>query len=176
MFSGFVIGLAAPCQVVQEDHRIGLGNRRPAACDADALDFIDLRRLAIAAQAGGVDDVQWHALDLDRLADLVAGGAGDGGDDRQFGAGQRVQQRTLAHVGLAGQHHLQAFAQQCALARAGHHAGQARIDGVKLALGIRTLQKVDLLFRKIERGLDQHAQPHDVLAQLINFARERARQ
>ena len=78
-------------------------------------------RLVVVAQAGGVDHVQRHAFDLDRLADLVARRAGDRRDDRQLGAGQRVEQRALADVGLAGDHDLDAFAQQRALARARQH-------------------------------------------------------
>ena len=76
------------------------------------------------AQARGVDHMQRHAFDLDGLADHVARGAGDRRDDRQLGAGQRIEQRALAGVGLAGDHHLDAFAQQRALARALHHPRQ----------------------------------------------------
>ncbi len=57
--------------------------------------------VADRADAGGVDDVERNALDLDGLADLVARGAGDRRDDGDVGAGQRIQQRRLADVRLA---------------------------------------------------------------------------
>jgi hypothetical protein len=130
-----------------------------------ALDFVHLVR--VLAQAGGVGDVHRHALDLDRLADAVARGAGDGGDDGQFGAGQCVEQRALADVGLAREHHAQAVAQQRALARARRAPGQLRPPAVELATGIGAFEEVDLLFGEVQRGLDQHAQMHHLLAQLV---------
>ena len=162
-----VVGLAAPRQVVQKDHRVGLCDRFPAASDADALNLV--RCLVLGAQAGGVDHVQRHALDLYRLADFVAGGAWDRGDDRQLGAGQRIEQRALAHVGLSCQHHLQPLAQQRALARPGHHARQRGGDRGELAVGVGLLQEVDLFFGEIERRFDQRAQPDDALAQGVDL-------
>ena len=94
-----VVGLSQAREVVQEQHQIGLGDLAPAARDADALDLV-----GGLAQARGVDHMHRHTLDLDGLADLVAGGARDRRDDGQLRAGQGIEQRTLAHVGLAGQH------------------------------------------------------------------------
>jgi hypothetical protein len=152
---------------VQEEHRVGVADGLPAAADADALDLV--AGLVVAAQAGGVDHVQRHAFDLDRLADAVARGAGDRRDDGQLGPGQRVQQRALADVGLAGQHHAQAFAQQRALARARQRGQHGLLDGVELAAGVGLLEEVDLLLGEVERGLDQHAQPHDALGQRVHL-------
>ena len=113
-----------PRQVVQEDDRVGALDLGPAARDADALDFV-----GAFAQAGGVDDVDRHALDLDRLADLVARRAGRRRDDRQLGAGERVEERALADVRLAGEDDLDAVAQQGALARAREY----RVDALRAA-------------------------------------------
>ena len=51
------------------------------------------------AQAGGVDDVQRHALDLQALAELVARGARDGRDDGQLCPGQGIEQELLPTLG-----------------------------------------------------------------------------
>ena len=120
--------------------------------------------------------MQRHAFDLDRLADAVARGAGDRRDDRQLGAGQRVEQRALADVGLAGQHHADALAQQRALLRAVEQRVQRLADVAQLAAGIGLLQEVDLLLGKVQRRFDQHAQPHQTLAQALHLLREHARQ
>ena len=110
-------------QVMQEQHRVGPGNFVPGAGDADALHLV----LAVA-QAGGVDDVQGHTFDLDGLLHLVAGGACNGGDDGQLGPRQRVEQRAFTGIGLACDHHLDALAQQRALARPLHHRGQCLLQ------------------------------------------------
>ena len=98
-------------QVVQEQHGVGAADLVPGAGDADLLD-----RVVAVAQAGGVDHVDGHALNLDGLADHVARGAGHRRDDGQLGAGQRVQQAAFAGVGLARNDNAQALAQQCPLA------------------------------------------------------------
>ena len=106
-------------QIVQQQHGVGAGDVRPGALDADAL------HLVIAfAQASGVQHVQGHAFDLNGLLHHVARGAGNRGDDGQLGPRQRVQQAALARVRLARNDHLDAFAQQRALACTRLHAGQ----------------------------------------------------
>ena len=138
---------------MQEQHCVSLGNGVPGAGNTDFLYLV----IAVA-QAGGVHHMHRHTLDLDGLLHLVAGGAGNWGDDGQLGAGQGVQQGRLAGVGLAGDHHLDAFAQQSALAGACQHRLHAGLQLGQLALGVRLLQKVDLFFWEVQRGLDQHAQ------------------
>ena len=85
---------------------IGLLDLGPGALDADLLDGV-----VGVAQASGVDEVDGYAFDADLLDDAVAGGAGDGGDDGNFGAGQGVEQAGLADVGCAGKHDVQTLAQ-----------------------------------------------------------------
>ncbi|ANY61086.1 hypothetical protein MA05_01965 [Comamonas aquatica] len=168
---GPVAGLAHAREVVQKQHGVGGGDLVPGAGNADALHLV----LAVA-QAGGVDHVQRHAVDLDGLLHLVARGAGDRGDDGQLGPGQRVQQRAFAGIGLAGDHHLDAFAQQRALLGAGQHLAQLVAQRVQLAIGIGLLQEVDLFLGEVQRGLDQHTQVDQGFAQLADLAREVARQ
>ncbi len=57
--------------------------------------------LALAPDAGGIDEAEEVALALDDLVDRIARGAGDRRDDGAAGAGQRVQQRGLADVRAA---------------------------------------------------------------------------
>ncbi len=128
------------------------------------------------AQPGGVDDVQRHAFDLDRLRDPVAGGARHFGNDRHLGAGQRVQQRALADVRLAQQHHAQALAQQRSALRIGQQCMQIVSDLRQPAARIGGLQEVDLLFGEVERGLDQRAQLDQPLHQPVHRDRELAGQ
>ncbi len=120
--------------------------------------------------------MQRHALDLDRLLHFVARGAGNRRDDGQFRPGQRVQQRAFAGVGLAGNHHLDAFAQQRALLRPLHHLRQRVLQFFQLAAGIGLLQKVDVFLGEIQRRLDQHAQVDQRVAQQVNLPRKLARQ
>lgn len=63
--------------------------------------------------------MQRHAVDVDMLAQHVAGGAGYVGDDRRFTARRGVQQARFPSVGASGNDHLHAFTQQAATARFG---------------------------------------------------------
>ena len=138
---------------MQKQHDVGIGNGVPGTCNAHLLDHV----LAVA-QAGGVDDVDRYTFNLDGLLDLVTRGAGNGRHYGQLGTGQGVEERGLAGIGLPGNDHADAFAQQGALARLLQDQLQTGKDVVELALGIGFLQEVDLFFGKIQRGLDQHAQ------------------
>ena len=68
--------------VNHKQHSVGLFDLVPRTFDADTLNLV-----AGVAQAGGVDDVQRHAVDMDMFAQDVAGGAGDIGDDRRLTPG-----------------------------------------------------------------------------------------
>ena len=57
--------------------------------------------LALAADAGGVDEAEVVAAAGDDFVDGVAGGAGDGGDDGAVGSGEGVEQGGFADVGAA---------------------------------------------------------------------------
>ena len=173
-----LVGLVAGV-VARASGRAGTAPRRRA--DLVPVRSMPMRSTSSAArraQAGGVDHVQRDAFDLDRLADLVARGAGDRRDDGQLGAGQRVQQRALADVGLAGQHDVQALAQQRALARAlANTASSASTMPASWPRASARLEEVDLLFREVERGLDQHAQvDQSASTSACDLLRERAGQ
>ena len=56
--------------------------------------------LALAANAGGIDEAEALAVVLDDLVNRVPRGAGDGRDNGSLGSGQPVQQSGFAHVGM----------------------------------------------------------------------------
>lgn len=95
-------------RVDQMQHDIGVADGFPCALDADAFHFVG----GIVAQTCGVDNVQRDAVYLDRLAHAIARGAGNWRDDGEIRAGERIEQRGLAHIGLSGQNHRQSFTQQ----------------------------------------------------------------
>ena len=101
-------------------HDIRLLDGSSGAGDADAFDLAIC--LGIVAYAGGVDDIDRYALDLNGLGDLVARGASDRCHDRDIGSGQCIQQGTLADIWLTREHDFQAIAQQRALCRLCDHA------------------------------------------------------
>ncbi len=96
-----------------------------------------------------------------------------GADDRQLGPRQRIEQRALAGIGLAGDHDLDALAQQGALAGPLLHRGQLGLQRRQLARGVGLLQEIDLLVGKVERRLDQHAQAHQRLEQGVDLVARR---
>jgi hypothetical protein len=79
-------------------------------------------------------------------------------------------------LGWPGNHHLDALAQQRALARPLHHLRQrcCKFDSWPARVGLA--QEVDFFFRKVERGLHQHAQVDQRIAQCVDLVRERARE
>jgi hypothetical protein len=50
------------------------------------------------------------------------------------------------------------------------------MQSLQLALGVGFAQKINFFFWKVQRGLDQEAQAHQRVAQLVHFTREVARQ
>ena len=77
---------------------------------------------------------------------------------------------------LAGQHHVQAFAQDHALAALGDQAAEVGGQRVQRRAGLVFFKEVDFLFGEIQRGLDQHAQVDDAVGQVVDAGREFARQ
>ena len=169
--AGLVVGGIGAGQVVQKQHGIGAFNRVPGAFNAYFFHLV-----GTLAQAGGVHHMHRHAFNLNGLLHFVARGAGNGRDDGQLGPGQRVEQGRLASVGLPGNHHFNALAQQRTLVGALRHGVQTLLQALQLALGIGLAQEINLFFREIQRRLHQHAQVNQGVAQLVNFLRERTGQ
>src|SRR5690606_32389461 len=150
---------------------VGAFDFLPGAGDTDALDGV-----VGVAQAGGVDDVQGYTVDVDFLDDLVAGRAGDGGDDGDVVAGQGVQQAGFTDVGFAGQHDMQAFAQDDALAGLGDQGVEVCCQRLQRGTRLIFFEEIDFLFGEIQGGLDQHAQVDDSVRQCVDPGGELARQ
>ena len=102
---------AIPGHPELHDH-IGAHHLLPGALDADALDLIIGR-----TQPCGIHHHQRHAINLQGLRNPVTRGARHRGHDCHLIARQRIEQARLANIRRTGQHHMQAFAQQGALAR-----------------------------------------------------------
>ena len=101
------------------------------------------------AQAGGVDDVDGHAVEGDLFAHGVAGGAGDVGYDGDVVARQGVEQAGFADVGRADEDDVHAFAQNRALFRTGEHGFQTALQGLELAVRVGGFEKVDVFFGEV---------------------------
>ena len=72
--------------VDKQDNGIGTVDFSPGAVNADPFDFI-IR----ITQAGGIDDMQRNALDMQSSTDDIARGAGDWRNNGQFVANQTVE-------------------------------------------------------------------------------------
>ena len=164
--SSDVVVHVLPGQVMQKQQRICAFNFSPGALNADFFNLI--KRFIGLPQACGIHHMQRHAVDLDQLRHLVARGTRHRRDDGQLGPRQRIEQRTFTRIGLPGYHHLDAFTQDAALLGLVHHADQRGLQPCQLALCIGFLQKVDVFFREIKRGLHQHAQVNQLRQQRVN--------
>ena len=139
--------------VHEEQHAVRLRHRRARAAHALGLD-----RITAGAEPGGIEQQERYALELDALAQHVAGGAGDFRDDGGVVAREPVEQRGLAGVGRAGDHHRESLGQQPALPCRGLQRrtafAHAREPLAERAIG----EEINLLSREIDGGLDVRAQ------------------
>ena len=115
-----------------------------------------------------------YTIQRNLLAHGVAGGAGDVGNNRHFVARQRVEQAGLADIGRAHQHHRHAFAQQAALPRRRAHGFHLPLQRRQPAAGVGGFEKINVFFRKIERGFHQHPQRNQFVHQRVNVPRKLA--
>ena len=107
----------------------------------------------------------------------VACRAGDRRDDGHRVAGQPVEKARLADVGSADEHDGEPVAQQRALLRAGLHTRStcAAIAAI-LPRTSAARSEGDVLFRKIERGLDVHPELDQRVDERADLVRKRAGQ
>ncbi len=150
-----------------EEHPVGLFDLGPGTLNADLLHLV----LGVA-QAGGVDDVQRHAIQVDMLAQHIAGGTGDLGDDGGLAPGQGIEQARLASVGTTGDHHLHPFPQQGALPGFAANLVQRPHDGVKIPRYLAVGEKIDLFIREVDGRFHIDAQADQALHQLLDFVGE----
>ena len=155
-------GVHTFARVDENQGDIGFGNGLAAAFDADLFDHV-----VGFAQAGGVYNVNGHAVEGDLFAHGVAGGAGDVGYDGDVVARQGVEQAGFADVGRADGDDVHAFAQNRALFRAGEDGFQTTLQCLELAARVGGFEKVDVFFGEVQRGFDQHPQGDEVVHQLV---------
>ena len=88
------------CHIHHVEDDGGLLNGLIGALYADTLQLV-----VGLAYAGGVDEAEEGAVDVEGVLDGVAGGAGDVRHDGAFVLEQRVQQSRFAHIRLADDGH-----------------------------------------------------------------------
>ena len=157
----YVFGSIAAREVVQHQHRIGGVDGFPGAGNADLLHLV-----GAVTQTGGVDHVQRHALDLYGLLHLVAGGARNGVTMASSAPASALSSELCPR--WAGPQSPPGCLRAAGLLAGGAGApGPVRIAVLQLPGGIGFAQKVDFFFRKVQRGLDQHAQVDEGIAQRV---------
>ncbi|MOA01478.1 hypothetical protein D3C78_1208880 [compost metagenome] len=75
------------------------------------------------AQAGRVDNMQRHTVDVDMFTQDVPGGAGDIGDNRCLAPGQNIEQTRFASIRPTGNDDCHTITQQSALPGLTLHCG-----------------------------------------------------
>jgi hypothetical protein len=140
-------------RVHQLQQNVSLANSAPSALDAQLF-----HPVGGIAQAGRINDVYRYAFNHDAFTQRVAGSARNLGDDGHLITSQSIEQSAFAHVRLAGQHHIQTFAQQAALASLLQQLLQRTVQHFQALMCIQTVAGIDIFFWKIEGRLDQHAQ------------------
>ena len=133
-----------------------------------------LHRVIGFAQTGSIDHMQRYAVDGDQFAQGVARGTGDIGHDGPLLPGQRIQQAGLAHIRRTRQHDGQTFPQHRTAACPLTKTIERLHDLGQFAAGTCLFQKLDILFRKVQRRFDEHAQIDQRLFQSMHVTRELA--
>ena len=166
-------------RVEQAQVRFGMGIVADQHGKVGALEFgacaahaFHLDRVGRFAQAGGVDQGQGDAIEMDRFAQHVACGAGDLGDDRALAGGQTVEQAGLAGIRSADDDHVQAVEQAHAAPARGEDVIELVAQALEIAEHGRVGQKVDFLFGEIDGRLDPDAQAYDALGEGVHLSRK----
>ena len=148
-----LLGAQALAVVHQQQDVVGPLHFTP--CPANAL---LLHGIAAFPQSGRVDDMQWHAIQFNALAQHVTGGAGNVRNDGGITSGKGVQKTGLARIWTAQNHQIHAFIEQTALTRGGKHlvdGGEQRAQPiVHLSVG----EKIDFLVGEVDGRLHEHPQ------------------
>ena len=116
--------------------------------------------------------MQRHAVDVDVLAQDVAGGAGNIGHNCSFAARQGVQQARFPGVRATGNHDLHPFTQQTALTRFGAYRVEVGNHIVQLCFDFPVGKEVDLFVREVDSRFHIDAQVSKCFHKVINTCRE----
>ena len=142
-----------------------IGARQFIAGAAHALDFHRIQRIA---QASGIDQGHADAVEIDGLAQEVARGPRQVGDDGPIACCQGVEQAGLAGVRTADDDDMQAVGKAYATAAGGKQVIEPAAGRDKVLKQLRCRQEIDLLLGKINRRFDPHAQAHDRFGQCLH--------
>ncbi len=158
-------------RIHHEQHAVGARQLAVRAADALGLDLV-----GGIAQAGGIEHVQRQAVDLDALAQHVAGGAGHGRDDRGVVTREAVEQARLAGVRAPGDHDGEPVAQQRALPGGLGEPGKAPADELEPGVERAVAEEVHFLLGEVDGGLDPHAQLEHRFGEVVHLRGELALQ
>ncbi len=157
------VGRVGGGAVDHKQHAVGLLNFLPGTLDTDTFNFI-----VGVAQTGGIDNMQWHTVNVNMLAQHVAGGASDVSDNSRFTARQGVQQARFPGVRTTGNHYLHPFAQQAALTRFGTYSVEIAHHGIQLRFDFAIGEEIYLLVREVDSRLNVNAQVGEGFHKVVN--------
>ena len=142
------------------------------ALDADALDDV-----GGVADAGGVDEAEGDATEVDGVFDDVAGGAVDVAHDGSLFAYEGVEEGGLAHVGLADDGYGHAVLDGIAYVERMGQAGDDTLDLVSYLREFATVGKLELfVVAEIELQLHERGEVQELVAQHRQFLAEASAQ
>src|SRR5690606_23946175 len=150
-----------------------IGSLHGLASPADAFLFDGI---GAVTQTGRVQDMQGQAIDVDVLAQYVAGGAGDVGDDGGILTGERIQQRRLAGVRFTHDGDLDAFTHEVANTGLREGGSEAFVDVLQLAGDSTVGEEVDFLLGEVQGGFHVDAQQDQCFYEIIDATGEFALQ
>ena len=121
---------------------------------AGALDAGVFEEIIGGADAGGIDEADGDAAEVDDFLEGVAGGAGEMAYDGALVTEEAVEEAGFAGIGLAEDYGAKALAEDLALVGGAEEAGDFGADGIELGEQGGAGGGVDVFVRKIDVGLD----------------------
>ena len=149
-------------------HSVGTAERNPRPLDSDPF-----HRVARVPQAGGIDDVQRNAVQIDRcrIASRVVPGMSV--TIARSSPARRLSRLDLPTFGLPASTTCSPSRRDSPLAmRSRARLPSARLTAARRSLARHSFRKSTLLLREIERRFDEHAQLGDRLDDQFSSAAE----
>ena len=144
-----------------------MGDRRSRSFHADGLNPVPT-----GAQSSRVRQAYRYAFDFDVRPQQIPRCTRYIGHDGPILGEQPVHQARFARIRWTGNHHVEAFAQGFAAVRLGSELLDVRLNGLQFLDRVRPGEKVDLLFREINRRFEVDAQIEHRPVDLRNPGRE----
>src|SRR5690554_4508829 len=144
--SDLAFGRAEPEAIVDDQQNaVGFLYGAPGTSYALLLDNV-----GAVAQAGRVDDVQRHAVNVDMLAKHVAGSACHVGNDRGLVAGESIQEARFARVRTPCDHQVHAVAKYLSAPSARQYGGELGVELLEAVSNIAFAEEIDLFVGKVD--------------------------